>query len=690
MYIKIYSFFYSLIYIYNMPEGKNDNYVDLNYEEVSCNRVITDGNFGNGLQQFTFNISPSGGGCVIPHMSYFLVEFNFGDADGSTDAYTAKTALPQSKKIVLQNNFMSTMYTASRFTVAQTAVSEVNNAHAQAHTLMRRLGYDTTFIEDLGADMNGFDPDFSRRLARYSKDGVLHRDGLINCEPYESDPLGSLNYGNVPLTFQSGVPLTRDPTNTYFNGTNLASFTATATAQFGFMSKYSELNVIDGEGGIPSATTDANLATTTVNCIQYIGPVASGLPTATPAENDAAIDGDLLNVGDEVIINFEEAVPTAAQSLLSSKRFRLVEKKVQTSSMVFSFKVLGGIDAKTVKDVYNGGTAAPIPNTGFRLVTRSGGNQYNQADPRSNTVNNVVAYQPPISFFRTKTHSALFGNMEISLNPNQNWRQAAVESSRSVINDGYYGTDIKHGVNYCFGIKSMRLYLARAKMLESPPASLTYHVEDVRVMNRQLAGGSNNIEFSLPTSTQRIAIWIQDSAVGTHTMLPLTRFKPRQYTRDDTGASTLAELNKYGPWANDYSERIRSLQVNFAGITKPITNFQRASGNGTIGDGTTNSMLQRWIMSNQNNHNKRRPEKYTDWLSMGPYYLFDFTRSADNLGTRLSIDINYAGTAPTQGNSATDTASSNINIYVGAFYMRDVALNYGPMGNVLSVATQEA
>lgn len=670
-----------------MPEGKNDGYVDLNYEEVSCNRVITDGNFGNGLQQFNFNISPSGGGCVIPHMSYFLVEYNFGDADGKTDEYTAINALPQSKKIVLQNNFMSTMYTASRFTVAQTAVSEVNNAHAQAHTLMRRLGYDTTFIEDLGSDMNGFDPDFSRRLARYCKDGVYHRDGLINCEPYNSDPLGSLNYGTVPLFFQSGLAITRDPTNTFYNGTNLATFVDAAGGQAGYMSKLSNGDITSGAGGIPTATTDANLALITVNSIYYRGPVSSGLPTGNPAEEDAAVDGDLLLVGDEVLINYEEAVPTAAQTLLSSKRFRLSEKRVTGSSMIFIFKVLdGGVDAKTVKDVYNGGIAAALPNTGFRLVTRSGGNQYNQADPRSDTVNNTVAYQPPISFFRTKTHSALFGNMEISLNPNQNWRQAVVESSNSsILGNAYYGTDIKHGTDYCFGIKSMRLYLARAKMLESPPASLTYHVEDVRVMNRQLAGGSNNIEFSLPTSTQRVAIWIQDSAVGTHSMLPLTRFKPRQYTNDN-----LATLNKYGPWVNDYSERIRSLQVNFAGITKPITNFQRASGAGTIGDGKTNSMLQRWVMTNQNNHNKRRPEKYTDWLSMGPYYLFDFTRSADNLGTRLSIDINYAGTAPTQGNSATDTASSNINIYVGAFYIRDVALNYGPMGNVLSVATQEA
>jgi len=446
------------------------------------------------------------------------------------------------------------------------------------------------------------------------------------------------------------------------------------------------MNTDSGDGGIPDTViTQAALSAIKVHSIQYVGPTASYTP-GTPAENGAAIDGAQILIGDEILINFVDTVSTPEQVALSEKSFLVVKNESLDGKMSIALKVLGdGIDAYTVFKVYNDGKAGPVANTGFRLVRRSGTNQYNQADPRSNVVNNVVAYQPPVSFFRTKNHKSLFGNMEITLNPNQNWRQAAVESSRGYLSDGYYGTDIKHGVDFCFGIKSMRLYLARAKMLESPPTSLTYHVEDVRVMNRQLSSGSNNIEFSLPTSTQRIAIWIQDSAVGTHSMLPLTRFKPRQ----DTDA-TLTTLNQFGPWSHDYSERIRSLQVNFAGITKPITNFQRASGAGSVESSTTNSMLQRWIMTNQNNHNKRRPEKYNDWLSMGPYYLFDFTRSADNLGTRLSIDINYAGAVPSQGNNTGDVTPSNINLYVGAFYVRDVALNYGPMGNVLSVATQEA
>ena len=169
------------------------SYVDLNYEEISPERDITNGAFGNGLQNFRFNIAPSGGGAFIPAMSYFLVEYNFGDTEGKTDNYTATKALPQSSKITLQNNFMACMYSAASVKIAGTEISLINSSHAQASILKSRLGYTTDFMENIGPDLNGYDPDFSKRLSRYCRDGVYHRDGLIDCSPYNSQPISSSN-----------------------------------------------------------------------------------------------------------------------------------------------------------------------------------------------------------------------------------------------------------------------------------------------------------------------------------------------------------------------------------------------------------------------------------------------------------------------------------------------------------------
>jgi hypothetical protein len=79
-------------------------------------------------------------------------------------------------------------------------------------------------------------------------------------------------------------------------------------------------------------------------------------------------------------------------------------------------------------------------------------------------------------------------------------------------------------------------------------------------------------------------------------------------------------------------------------------------------------------------------EQYYDFLSNGPYYLFDFTRDSKALGTYISCKISFDGDLPTYGNALNDTRS-NVNLYVCAIYNRDVAINYSEFGNVISVVT---
>ena len=208
---------------------------------------------------------------------------------------------------------------------------------------------------------------------------------------------------------------------------------------------------------------------------------------------------------------------------------------------------------------------------------------------------------------------------------------------------------------------------------------------DMLIANKSLPHGSSNIDFIVPPSTQKVVIWIQDTSAGSNPKLPMTRFKTRQYT----GAQGLNVLNQYGPWAHTLDERLQSIQCTFAGITKPMSNFQKAGG-GKGGEPTVNQMLQRWMMTNQNNDNRQEPEKFHDWLSLGPYYLFDFSRDSSNLGTYLQVKVNYDGDLPTDGVSATSTGSSTVNLYVCAIYDRDIALTYGQFGNVIAAATQMA
>lgn len=405
-------------------------------------------------------------------------------------------------------------------------------------------------------------------------------------------------------------------------------------------------------------------------CVQFNGyclPIRF-LP-GTAAQNAVVIDGTVILEGDDVVFYWGQ------DSKLNGVTFRVTETKAAGNQQTLVLSVEDGLVDKADMDAVM--VAAPVLLSGIISVKRPGSSLV-QADPRSNIVNQQVIYQPPLAFFKMDQPDIFFGDMEIQMTPNSNWRQAAIESSTG----GFYNVDKKHGTDYAFGIKSMRLYLARARLVAVPDSRVSFTIPDIQVANKQLPNGSSVINFNIPPSTQKVVVWIQDSAVGTHSMLPLTRFKTRQYTTD--GLNT---LDRYGPWAHTFDEKLISLQVNFAGITKPITNFQRG-GSGEVKYATTNNMLQRWIMTNQNNNNRKNSEKYHDWLSMGAYYLFDFTRSSDNLGTYLTVSVNYNDSQPSAGNNIGDLTPSNVNLYVAAIYERDVALTYGEYGNVVSAATQ--
>jgi hypothetical protein len=654
-------------------EGKYDDldtpkYIDVNYEELSPDRSISNQQLANGLINFNFSVAPSGGGAVLPHMSYILCEYSFGEANPA-DPYTANAALTQDKKIALQNNWTSCLFNACRFTVAQSEVSVINSSYAQANTLLSRLSKNNEYIEKLGYDLNGYDPDFSRRLARTCKDGVYHRDGLIDCSPYNSTALSSLpTYGNVVLTNQNQKLLAIDPATNVISGTSLFGDTTNPIAgNFAFI-----FSGIDGAGAI--AFGAANGAAV-LSFLWYLGPFSA--TPGTFAQNEIIVNGGHINNGDEIVFRGVGGnVPfNSAVSIVHSKRIvagaTILVMNLVTALTVGDFKIaFGNANGEKV-------------GSGITLIKRYGASPYTQPDPRSNQVNKMVMFQPTCAFFGTHSPDVYFGDMNIQLTPNANWAQACIESA---VSGSYYNTDVKHGVDYSFGIKSMRLYLARARLLEMPEKQLSFSIEDIQISNKQLPNGSSTLNFTLPTSTRQIAIWIQDSACGSNSKLPLTRFKTRQYTGVNAQTS-LSNLNAYGPWSHTYDERLQSIQINFAGLNKPVSLFNSAFNSGS--PPTTNTMLQRWIMNNQMNGNKQTGESFNDWLSCGPYYYFDFSRSADNLGTYMTVSITYNGDLPTDGITPTSGTPSNVNLYVASLYARDVAISYGEYGQVVSVQTQQ-
>jgi len=420
--------------------------------------------------------------------------------------------------------------------------------------------------------------------------------------------------------------------------------------------------------------------------------------------NSKVVNGTLFQKGDIVYIDMSkgkapkppDATFTEANDILKVLPFRIFDMKNSGGSNQTRHLLLLPPDAKNSEDAKKlTGQVMKNLTTGYSTgsngaivrVVRNGSDLYIQADPRSNVVNNMVFYQPPLAVF-SQGAGKFYGDMQFQFTPNSNWAKSAIESAKV----GWYGDEPQHGKDYSFGIKSMRFYIARCKINSSPPQELQFKMPDMLIANKSISSGSQNIDFIIPPSTKKIAIFIQDTSAGSNSRIPLSRFKTRQYTNDATTPyGVMTPLNQFGPWAHTYDEQLRSLQVTFAGITKPMSNFMNAENGGNITDPTMNSMLQRWVMTNQNNDSDFNSEKYHDWLSMGPYYLYDFSRDANNTGTYLQVKINYANSRlPGKGETRDDPTTSTVNLFVCALYERNVGLKYSQYGQVIAAQTEMA
>jgi len=179
----------------------------------------------------------------------------------------------------------------------------------------------------------------------------------------------------------------------------------------------------------------------------------------------------------------------------------------------------------------------------------------------------------------------------------------------------------------------------------------------------------------LPPSTQKIIVFIQDAGAGTVSSVNATRFKVRQFS-DQAGI-----VSRYGNYSNTWDEFLQAIQVTFSGITKPQSMFQPLEEVKY----NSNYMLQRWIHTNQMNRNPS-PEAFEDWLSMGPYYAWDFSRDALSNGTYANVRVSYTPPANPVYNS-TPVNVPTVNLFIVAIHGRDVAIQY-EQGRVVSVRSQ--
>lgn len=253
------------------------------------------------------------------------------------------------------------------------------------------------------------------------------------------------------------------------------------------------------------------------------------------------------------------------------------------------------------------------------------------ANPRNGKNRIFVNFQPPIGIF--DEHNGIgSGDFKIQLNPNANYKTAAVEALNALVPDN----------DYEFIVHNVLFYVCQVKK-DIPPSGITrLSLKEMQVLNKVMSSGAvnNQLDFTVPPSTFALTVFVQGSQAGTTTVLPPTRFKT----------------------VGKEDENLDYIQVTYGSTSKPSTLYTSEYSD------NENKMIQRWVQSQyhaQKFHNPGGTESLNEYLDRGAYYHFDFQRDKNDTSTYVNVQIKYNSNIP-----------ASTQLFLVAHYTREIDMHY--------------
>lgn len=248
-----------------------------------------------------------------------------------------------------------------------------------------------------------------------------------------------------------------------------------------------------------------------------------------------------------------------------------------------------------------------------------------------------VIWRPPLGFFDIDGAMPA-GDYRLALNPSADYKSAAIES--------LLGSDAQPtpATNYDFKINSVSLYLATIKT--AVPRDFIAPLYEINVQSKPFSGtnSASTLNFTIPSSTKAISVWVQADAAGSNPLIPPSMFK--------TFAGTSER-----PYLN-----LESIQLTYANLTKPSTRWSSGYGAGI-------NLLQQRYHDTYNEAGMLGGaggvERFEEYLERGPVYHFSWERDVEDASTELQVTANYAGGGLPAGSS----------IFVAAWYSRSISIS---------------
>jgi hypothetical protein len=253
-------------------------------------------------------------------------------------------------------------------------------------------------------------------------------------------------------------------------------------------------------------------------------------------------------------------------------------------------------------------------------------------------------WQPPIGIF--DHHNPMgSGEYRIQLNPNAYYKTSCVQSKLP---------GLSAPADYDIDVLEIQFFAATCKVNIASTGVETLHLMEHQVLTKSITNvmGENLLDFTVPSSTKAISVFVQSGDSGTTTQIPPSLFK----TKD----------------ASD--QKLASIQIAYANTVKPSTRWTSEFTD------ATNYLTQRYTDTQIESGQFYSPggcESFADWLKRGPLIHYSFTRDKDDRSTNLQVALQYNG------------IEANANCFVVAHYSRtaEITINNGFVVSVNTLST---
>ena len=351
----------------------------------------------------------------------------------------------------------------------------------------------------------------------------------------------------------------------------------------------------------------------------------SPLTTVPGDQRSATVAIDLTGIVTGVLTEFDSVAEVGDTLVVDDQRFQIVDVAsdlLMTVSPSPSLAIAASADAYIIK-------------------------QDNQLSDGHNKF--YVIWKPPLGFFDLDSPQPA-GDYRLSLNPSQNYKSAGIEtllgSAATACPIGFY--DLK--------VVDVRLYLHTVQT--SIPMDVKTLIYEQNVQSKPFTTASNTLNFTVPSSTKAITVWVQSDDAGINPLIPPSMFKCFP-----NGGSAAPHLGLQG------------IQLTFANTTKPSVRWDSSYS------ADTNQLQQRYRDTYADagmGNSAGGVERFEDYLTRGPMYHFDFSRTADDNSTELQVSADFS-----------TALGPGVSMFVCAWYTR-VVLIQSRGGTIQSVASQVA